>query len=333
MPVKLVEVTRSNVVESMHRGDIVVVRSDGNVLYNLGDQHRLTFMRSSSKPIQAIAALEAGVVEKFGLDLWEIALMAASHSGEKQHIEVANSIMKKAGIGEDELECGIHEPLGKEAAKELCSSGQTPSKLHCNCSGKHLGVIAAAKAKGLSINGYSKPDHPIQKDIERVISDFSNVEAEEMIKGCDGCGITVYGIPLKNMALAYANLCDKDFMGGKYRKSQNYILSSMTMYPEMVSGVGRIDYELMKNFGDRIIGKIGAEGVYCAGIIGKSMGIAVKIEDGSNRAVEPVILHILQQLKVLTGSELEKVKKYYNPEILNHRGDKVGEIRAAFKIR
>ncbi|MCX8131637.1 MAG: asparaginase [Clostridia bacterium] len=333
MPVKLVEVTRSNLVESIHRGDVVIARSDGSILYSLGDQHRLTFLRSASKPIQAIAALEAGIVEKFGLDLWEVALMTASHSGEKQHIEVADSIMKKIGIDEEQLECGIHEPLGKEAAKELSAAGKEPSKLHCNCSGKHLGIIAAAIAKGLPVKNYSQVDHPIQKDVERVVSHFSSVEENKIIKGSDGCGITVYGIPLMNMALAYANLCDNGFMDGKYAKSQNYVQSSMTMYPEMVSGVGRIDYELMKNFGDRVIGKIGAEGVYCAGIIGKSIGIAIKIDDGNNRAAGPAILQVLLQLKVINSEEIERLKEFYNPDIVNHKGEKVGEIRAVFKVR
>lgn len=332
MSVRLVEVTRSGLVESVHNGSIAVVDSSGKLKYGLGNTDRLTFFHSSAKPLQAIAALEAGAAEEFDLDLKEIAIMMSSHSGEKEHIEVLNKIIDKLGIEENELECGIAEPVNKEVLKELYSAGLVPSSLHCNCSGKHLGFIAASKLKGFPIEGYYKPEHPLQKLLTGIISDFSRIDAQSIICATDGCGVPVYALPLKNMALAYANLCDPDFMDGRYKKSQNYILSAMTMYPEMVAGRGRLDTELMKRFGHMIIGKAGAEGVYCIGLTGEKTGIAIKIDDGSQRAIGSVVIEVLLQLGVLDAGEARQMKDFWKPEILNNRKEKVGEIRAIFEM-
>lgn len=330
MSIKLVEVTRGDITESIHRGDIVVVNKNRELLSELGDANHLCYMRSASKPIQAIAALEAGIVEKYGLSLKDIALTMSSHSGEETHIDTLNSIMQKTGINLDALQCGTHDPLGIEAAKKLISEGLVPNSLHCNCSGKHLGQLAAVKAKGLGLEDYDKLGGGIQPEIMDIISAFSGVEASQIKIGIDGCGVPVYGIPLWNMAFSYANLCSDDFMNGKYNSSREYILKAMVMYPEMIGGKGRFDTELLIHFGDRLIGKFGDEGVYCVGLIGKGTGIALKIEDGHTRAVGPVILETLRQMGVIRDEELEPVKDLWKPTIKNHRGEKVGEIKAVF---
>lgn len=331
MSVKLVEVRREGLVESVHRGSIVVADSQGNILYKAGDSRRVTFYRSSGKPLQAIAALETGIVEKYGLDLEEIAIMASSHSGKKRHIEVLENIMKKSGISSDEIKCGIHEPYDREAAKELYKEGQEPTNLHCNCSGKHLGAILSALTKGYGAEEYLDRHHPHQKEIVRIISEFSGVSSENIRIGTDGCSIPVYGLPLANMALSYAHLCDLGFCGGKYSKSQNYLISAMTMYPEMIAGNGRLDTELMKAYGDRLISKTGAEGVYCAGLTRKAVGIAIKIDDGNIRALGPVIMELLLSMHVITKEEAEKLTQYWKPMVFNHKGEKVGEIKACIR--
>lgn len=332
MSVKLVEVTRGGIVESIHRGDVAVVNSDGNPILRLGDINHLCYMRSASKPIQVIAALEAGIVEKYGLSLAEIALSMASHSGEKVHIDTLNSMMQKIGISADALRCGTHEPLGIEAARRLISDGLVPNSLHCTCSGKHLAQLAAVKAKGLSMDDYDKLGGGIQPEILNIISEFSGVKVPRIKLGIDGCGIPVYGIPLRKMAFAYANLCSKSFMNGKYNRSQEYVLQAMAMHPEMIGGQGRFDTELLRHFGERLIGKFGDEGVYCVGLVGKGTGIAIKIEDGHTRAVGPVVLETLRQMGVISNEELAPLKDLWKPSILNHRKEKVGEIKPVFKL-
>lgn len=329
----LIEVYRGEFVESIHRGNIVVIKSDGNILNSLGEHNYTTFMRSASKPVQAIAALECGIVERYGLDLAEIAILMSSHSGEKIHIDVLNSILEKIGIEKDILHCGAHDPLGIEAARELISNGLSPTMLHCNCSGKHLAQIAAAKIKGFSLEDYYRPNNGLQSFIRNTILQFSGAKEEQIHMGIDGCGVPVYCMPLENMALAYANLCNENFMDGRYKKSQNYVISAMTVHPEMIGGRGRFDTGLMSRFGDRLIGKFGDEGIYCVGLIGKGIGIALKIEDGHTRAVGPAVLETLRQLGVVSTEELTPLKDFWNPPIKNHRGEIVGEIRASFTLR
>lgn len=333
MSAKLVELIREDTVESVHRGSIVVVDSNKNVLYGLGDVERTAFFHSSAKPLQILTALEWGIAEKYNLDLKEIAIMSSSHIGEKEHIDTLKGIMEKVGVTEDALLCGTHEPYSKDAARELILAGLSPSTLHCNCSGKHLGLIAASKTRGLSIEEYHKAEHGIQEEIRKVISDFSGVRGEDIVIAVDGCGIPVYGIPLKNIALAFANLCNMEFLDGKYSKSQNYIISALTMYPEMVAGKGRFDTEAMKLFGDRLIMKTGAEAVCCAGILGKSVGIAIKIDDGALRAVSPAMMEVLLQMDIISREEAEQLKEFWIPPIRNNRGEKVGELRANFKLK
>lgn len=332
MSVKLVEVIRSNLVESVHLGSLAVVHSDGRLLHSLGDADRPTYFHSSAKPIQGIASLDAGIVEDFSLDLKEVAVIISSHSGESEHIEVLEGLMKKTGAGTDDMECGISDPVGTTVLRELFTSGRTISKLHCNCSGKHLGMLAACRVLGYSTKDYHRKNHPIQERVKRVISEFCKVPSESVADGVDGCTIPVYAVPLKNMALAYANLCNPDFMDGKYKKSQNYILSAMTMYPEYVAGKGRLDTVLMKRFGTRVICKVGAEGVYCAGLIGKSTGIAIKIEDGAIRATTPALLETLLQLGVLEDEEVEGMREFWKPSLFNNKAEVIGEIRPAFRL-
>lgn len=329
MSVSLVDVTRSNVVESIHYGDVVVVDNKGNTLFQSGDSERLTFFRSSAKPIIAVASLASGIVEKFGLTLKEIATITSSHRGEEEHIKVIEGMMDKIGINRSTLLCGIREPNSKEAAKELTARGESPSELHCNCSGKHVGIIASVIAKGLPVEGYLSYEHMIGKYIEGVVSDFCGMKPQDIIKGIDGCGLTVYAIPLKNMAFSYANLVDESFKDYKYEKSQNYVLRAMTSHPEMVAGNGHLDTELMRLTGDRLIGKSGAEGVYCAGIREKGIGIALKIADGNSRAVGPVILELLFRMGIINADELDKLKEFYNPSILNNRDERVGDLRVS----
>lgn len=326
MPVKMVEVLRSGVIESIHYGDAVVVRADGQVICSIGDHNRLTFFRSTSKPLQTLYFLESGIADKYGLDLKEVAVITSSHVGEDTHINTLRGILGKIGESESALKCGIHEPISKEASSKIAAAGEKLTVLHNNCSGKHIGFIAAAKAKKYGIEDYYKESHMVQIEALNTITEFANMEPSMVHKGFDGCGVPVLAVPLKNLALAYANLCNEGFKDGKYIKSQNYLISAMTMYPEMVGGKGRTDTELMRKFGSRIICKLGDEGVFCVGIIGKAIGIALKIEDGSMRALGPAVLNLLINLGIISSEEIDEIEGLWKTPLINHIGDVVGEI-------
>lgn len=332
MPAKLIEFVRANIIESSHYGSIAVVDSTGKLLYSAGDADRVTYFHSSAKPIQGIASLEAGIAEEFGLDLKEIAVIISSHSGEVSHIDVLHNIMEKTGFNEEAVQCGIANPIDAGVLKELYNKGMQLTNLHCNCSGKHLGMLASASLKGYSLADYYKAEHPIQQKIKHVISEFAGYKPELVATGVDGCGVPVFALPLKNMAQSYANLCNTAFQGGRYKKSQNYVLSAMTMFPEYVAGTGRFDTLLMKKFGSRVLCKTGAEGVCCASVLDRMIGIAVKIEDGALRAAPSSMLEALVQLGVLEEGEAGELGEFRNPPIIGNKGSLNGEAKPVFKL-
>jgi len=328
----LIEVTRGGVTESMHRGHIVVADGNGCVITGLGNPDRFTYFRSAAKPIILVAVLSTGIADKFSLEPNEIAIMASSHSGQPEHIKTLKSIINKLGISQETLQCGIHAPLHKESEVNLYLSGKTPSTMHCNCSGKHLGILAASIALGMPPEDYYSPGHPIQKRILEIVSHFCRIPPEDIKIAIDGCGLPVYGVPLRNIACAYANLADKSFMEGRYSEFQDMLIEAMVSYPWFVGGDDRLDTVLLKNFGDRLISKTGAEGLHCTGFLGRGTGTALKIDDGNIRAVDPAAIELLHQLGVIRENELDRVKKHRKPAVINHRKEVVGEVRAVFKI-
>ncbi len=202
----LVEVKRGSITESRHRGHIVVVEPDGNIIATAGAVENVTFLRSSAKPFQAMPLLVSGAADRFGFTDREIALACASHNGEPIHTEVVASMLHKIGLGLDALGCGVHEPYGAEAARELQQRGERPNALHNNCSGKHAGMLAVALHLGAPIENYESPENPVQKLIADTVSQFSGVAVTDMAVGIDGCAAPIFGITVKAMALAYARL-------------------------------------------------------------------------------------------------------------------------------
>src|ERR1044071_4058838 len=202
----LVEVRRGSLTESRHRGHVVVIEPDGNIVGYLGSPHTVTFPRSSAKPFQALPLLTSGAAERFGFTDREVALACASHNGETIHTELAASMLQKIGLGPEALKCGVHEPYSLEVAGKLRLQGQAPKVLQNNCSGKHAGMLAVAKHLGAPTENYDSPENPVQKAIADAVAKFSDVAVTDMAVGVDGCGAPIFGITVKAMALAYARL-------------------------------------------------------------------------------------------------------------------------------
>jgi L-asparaginase II len=337
----LVEVTRGSITESRHRGHIVAVEPDGNIIASAGAPETVTFLRSSAKPLQAIPLLVTGAADRFGFTDREVALACASHNGEPIHTEVVASMLRKIGLGVEALRCGVHEPYGEEAARTLRERGEQPNALHNNCSGKHAGMLAVALHLGSSIENYESPENPVQKAIADTIAQFSGVAVTDMAVGIDGCAAPIFGITVKAMALAYARLVSppEDF-DTVTRGACERIVRVMNAYPELIGGTSdRLDTEIMRATPRRVISKVGADGVYTAGLNPceewpKGLGLAFKIEDGDDkRARPPVAIESLRQLGVLSDESLEAVAKYAFFPVRNRRGDLVGEIRASFELK
>jgi L-asparaginase II len=341
MSESLVEVKRGSITESRHRGHIVVVEPDGNIVGYAGSPETVTFLRSSAKPLQALPLLVSGAAEKFGFTDREVALACASHNGEPIHTELAASMLRKIGLGPEALRCGVHEPYSEEVAAELRSRGEAPNVLQNNCSGKHTGMLAVARHLGAPIENYESAENPVQLAIAEKVSQFSDVAVTDMAVGIDGCAAPIFGITVKAMALAYARLVSPPASFDQATRSAcERIVRVMNAYPELIGGTSnRLDTEIMKAAPRRLISKVGAEGVYTAGINPserwpKGLGLAIKIEDGDDRRARPtVVIESLRQLDVLPDESLEALARYAFFPIRNRRGDLVGEVSASFGLK
>lgn len=339
-PEPLVEVTRGGITESRHRGHVVAVEPDGTITAYLGAPETVTYLRSSAKPHQAIPLIASGAADRFGFTEKEIALACASHSGEPIHTEVAASMLRKIGLGPEALKCGIHEPFSPEVARRLREQGEEPNVLQNNCSGKHAGMLALALHLGAPTETYDQPDNPVQRAIGKIISRFSGIPIEDIAVGIDGCGVPVFGITVKAMALMYARLISPPReLDDKTKDACARIVSAMTTHPELIGGASdRLDTELMKAAKGRLVSKVGAEGVYTVGILPcqdwpRGLGLALKIEDGDDHRARPtVVIESLRQLGILADESLEAVSRYAFFPVHNRRGDVVGEVTAEFKL-
>ncbi len=337
----LVEVRRGAITESRHRGHVVAVEPDANIVSYAGAPENVTFLRSSAKPFQALPLLVSGAADRFGFTDQEIALACASHSGEPIHTELAASMLNKIGLGPEALKCGVHEPFSPEVARELRASGEQPNVLQNNCSGKHVGMLALAQYLGAATENYDSPENPVQRAIADVISEFCGIKVEDLAIGIDGCGVPVFGITVKAMALAYSRLVSPlPEFDKPTRDACQRIIRVMSAYPELIGGTSeRLDTEIMRAAPGRVISKVGAEGVYTAGIAPceewpRGLGLALKIEDGDDHRARPtVVIEALRQLGVLRDESLEAVARYAFFPVRNQRGEVVGEIRASFSLK
>ncbi len=328
----LVKVYRKDTIESIHHGAVAVVDSSGKLLYAVGDPDFLTFLRSSAKPFQASVVVESGTSEAFGFTQQEMAIIAGSHNGEKKHVRIVRSVLKKIGLNKSYLKCGTHVPHYYTAL------GMTPPKkkfspLQHNCSGKHAGMLAVCVYEGWNLEKYLSPRHPVQKLILRKISELCEYPERRINVGIEGCGAPTFALPLKNMAIGFSKL--KSFISKKQLTSQSLqvLADSMWRYPEMVSGRGRLDYELAIASKRNILAKAGAEAVHCGVILDKSYGLAVKILDGSRRAVAPASIEVYRQLGVLNRRQLKDLDDFVSPSIYDYQRKKVGYLKSDFKLR
>lgn len=337
----LVEVRRGGITESRHRGHVVAVEPDGNVVAHLGAPHMLTFLRSAAKPFQALPLLVSGAADRFGFTDREVALACASHNGEPIHTELAASMLEKIRLGPETLKCGVHEPYSAEVAQQLRERGDAPNVLQNNCSGKHAGMLALALHLGAATETYVNPEHPVQLAIGKAVAQFADVPVEDLAVGVDGCAVPVFGMTVKAMALMYARLVSPPAEFDELtRRACERIVRVMSAYPELIGGTSdRLDTAIMRATPRRLVSKVGAEGVYTAGINPcekwpRGLGLALKIEDGDDRRARPtVVVESLRQLGVLKDESLEAVARYAFFPVTNRPGDVVGEIRAQFDMK
>lgn len=331
----LLHVTRGSLVECLHRGHIAVADSTGRILASAGNPEVFMFARSSMKPIQALPVLESGAAASYGFTDAEIAILAASHNGEEFHTATVSSMLGKLGLGPHCLLCGPHAPFHAPSAACLAQAGIEPTELHNNCSGKHAGMLALALHMGADTGTYMDPSHPVQRRMLETVSLLSGYPAAKIVLGTDGCGVPVFGLPLVRLAAAYARLGElsrEDNSGGLSAAAKR-ITSAIAAHPGQLAGTGRYDTRLIEATRGRLIGKMGAEGVFAVSVPELGLGLALKIEDGAQRAIYPAVTEALVQLGWLTGPESEALAAFHKPVVRNWKGTEVGEILPAFRLR
>lgn len=331
-PEILVKVTRGSKTESIHRGHIAAVNIAQKLIAGIGSSNVNIFARSAAKPLQAIPVIAAGAADRFGWSDAQIALLCASHNGEPIHARAAESILESIGLDASALECGIHDPYLPEAARQLWQSGQRPSPLHNNCSGKHAGMLALSIIQNVPFHQYILPEHPVQQKMLHTISELSNTPANSIDLGTDGCGVPVFRLPLSGLALAYARFGTPDELSEPVRSACERLISALRSSPQYIAGRDRFDTALIQVTKGRIIGKMGAEGIFAATVAGQGLGIAVKIEDGNLRAAYPAVIEALKQLDLLSPEELDALAPYSHPAVLNRHGISAGAVLPEFKL-
>lgn len=328
----LVQATRGNLVENIYRGDVVVVQRDGKVLFSLGDTEKQTYWRSSAKPFQVLPFIEAGGLEKYQITPQELALMCASHGGEAEHVALAAGLLKKIGFAEPDLRCGSAPPMNISAMRKILEQGETWNQLHNCCSGKHAAMLALAAMKNYDPNHYEEISHPVQQEMLGAISQVTEVSVESIGIGTDGCGVPIYYLPLSRMAYAYATLSQPEGFESQSRtQAMNHIAKAMTGHPWFVAGTGRLDTILMEATQGKLLAKLGADGVYGVGVMGEGIGIALKIESGDVRVIDPLIVKLLHQMGYITEEEQAAMEEQLDFHIYNHRKEVIGKLECTIE--
>ncbi len=324
----MIEVVRGGIVESRHRVHAAVADGRGALVASCGEVGMEVFYRSAAKPFQALPLVEDGVADRFGFTEEELALCCASHEGESAHLAGARSMLAKCGLGEASLRCGPHPPFSEPEARALVGAGEEPRPIHNNCSGKHAGMLALAVARGWDPEGYHELRHPVQRRMLAEVSRWSGVPEAEVGTAVDGCGVTCFSVPLSAMAASFARFATAAHRG----EAPARIVAAMVRHPFMVGGTGRACTEVMTRTGPRAFVKLGAEGVYGGGLPERGLGFAIKVEDGSRRAVELALVRVLAALGALTGEDEDALARFARPRVWNTRGEEVGELRATFGL-
>jgi L-asparaginase II len=321
---ELVRVTRAGQTENVHRGRICVVSGeDGSVLAAWGDAEAPAFVRSTAKPMQAMASLLGGTAEHCGWEDRHLAMMAASQRGYPEQMAALEEMLASSGVPEEALVFHAAKPVASQAREAWARAGGQPRKLYHTCAGKHLGMLAWCRLQGWPIGGYSEPDHPAQREISRRVREWAGASEAEVTFGRDGCGLPVAAMPLKRIALAYARLAaprlspDPLAAGAAAR-----ISAAMNQFPELVEGPGRLASLLLSD--PNMVAKSGAQGLFAFGLRKERIGVAIHVSDGSESAWPHIAMELLHRYGGLSEGSAEKLRIRFPADYRNDAGDPAG---------
>lgn len=338
---------RGPIVESVHRGHVVEVDAAGIVVATAGDPDTVVSLRSCVKPFTLIALVEAGGVREFGLAPAELAVMASSHSGEDLHVRTIQGVLRRAGISQTLLACGIERaPLDEITAARLARDGERPGPLRQNCSGMHAANLLLARLGGWTLDDYWRPEHPVQVACREAVARVFAVSPDALVTATDQCGVETYAFPLRAVARSYALLADPEGPAATAGRatlasSLRTIREAMVANPDLVGGTReRLDTSLMKALPGRLLVKGGSEGLRAIGVLPDrrastaARAFAIKVEDGGgfDRASWSVAVETLRLARVVDGQALRVLGRYHRPVQLDPRGRVAAETVASFDL-
>jgi len=201
-------------------------------------------------------------------------------------------------------------------------------------------MLALARHHDWPTQFYTRLEHPVQQRCLAEVSRWTDVPAGAIKTAVDGCGVVCFGLPLRNIALAYARLANAEVgtrnseqpgevsrattSANLFRvpRSAFRIVEAMLRHPELIAGSGRPCTEMMRAHPGRVIAKVGAEGVYCAVLPQGGLGVALKVADGHGLAAALAMAAVLEEL----GLRPRPASLGARPNV-NTRGETVGELR------
>ena len=307
----LAQIVRSGFVEGTHHGSVVVLDGAGAMVATAGDVESAMFPRSSNKPAQAVAMVRAGL----RVDAADLALAAASHSGEPTHVARVQAMLAAGGLAESALRCPPDLPIHEPSAHAVLAAGGGPTRVQMNCSGKHAAMLRTCQVANWKLESYLEPDHPLQVTLRDTVEELA--AERSAATAVDGCGAPLFALSLHGLARTFLRLVDAP------DGPERLVADAMRAHPELVAGTGRDATRLMAGV-PGLLAKDGAEGVYAVALPGVG-AVALKIDDGAARARTPVLVSALRRLGV-TAPVLDELAE----TALLGGGKQVGAVTAVW---
>ena len=321
----LVEVVRGAAIESRHRGAVAIYDTEGAEYLAIGDVANPIFPRSAVKPFQALLLVESGAADDYGLTDQELAIACASHGGEVEHVAAVESFLARAGLDGTALECGAHWPLHQASGRALARDHKAPKALHNNCSGKHAAMLCVACKLGIDHHHYIGAEHPVQREVRATLEGMFDLSLDTY--GIDGCSLPTYAVPLSNLARAFARFGTGRHLGAQRYAAARRLMTCCGEHPFYLGGTDRFCTAALGGLRNRAFVKIGAEGVIGGVVPELGLGIAVKCDDGGQRAAEVVMAALIMRLLPLSAEEGAFLEPRVRPPMKNWNGLVVGQLR------
>lgn len=321
----LVRLWRGDGVESQHRGAWCLVDSHGNIVDAAGDCAAPYYARSSVKCLQALPLLESGAADAQAYGTEELALALASHDAEEIHTTRVAALLARMGLSHADLRCGAQPPGSAETRARLKDAGETPCALHNNCSGKHAGFLALALHLGVPKESYLDPDSRGQRLVRDAVVDMSGIDEDELSTAIDGCSAPTFRLPLSGLATAFARVANPGRLAPARRSACERMLDAVALHPELIAGTKkRICTDIARATKGRLFPKIGGEAVYALGVRGRDLALALKIDDGDNRALHALLVALLERFELADAGELAQLEAWRERVLRNWAGLAVG---------